>query len=89
MDVDSQTMESVIKRLRRVTAPAEDEMAYPDLPTAHGAETDVKASAVGARGPDVHGMPPRADVTTRTPLVLCRAFARSVRWCSCSRLLPN
>src|SRR5207247_3039880 len=63
--------------LRRVAASAEDEMAYLDLPAAHGAETDVKAGAAGARGPAVHDMPPRADVTTRAPLGRWPAVDRS------------
>src|SRR5258707_4153990 len=53
--------------LRGVAASAEGEMAYPDLPPAHGAETVVKAGAAGARGPAVHDMPPRAEVNIPLP----------------------
>jgi len=47
--------------LGRVTASAEGEMAYLDLPAARGPEADVKTGAAGA-GDAVHGMPPRAAV---------------------------
>src|SRR5208283_3748081 len=48
--------------LGRAVAPAEDEMTDPDLPPARGPQAGVRAGAVGARAPDMHGEPPSCTV---------------------------
>jgi rhodanese-related sulfurtransferase len=65
--------------LGRVAVSAEDEMADPDLPAAHGPEADVKIGAAGAGSAAVHSMPPRANVSARAPRRRWPAVARPRR----------